>query len=95
MLGRLHSHHMKTATLIFVFVAFTLGVGVGGFFGHRSAILSSVSDTPLLTARLAADTGLDIAYLYQLRDGRTEVLRSLLESRADTSLVSLVPIPIG
>jgi hypothetical protein len=49
---------MKPITLLFVFAAFALGVGVGGFYGHRSAIKSSVSDTPLLTSTLAADTGL-------------------------------------
>jgi hypothetical protein len=80
---------MKPITLLFVFVAFVLGIGIGGLYGHRSAIMSSVSDTPLLTARLAADTSLDIAYLYRLRDGQTDVVRSLLESQADSSLVLL------
>jgi hypothetical protein len=78
---------MKSTTLIFVFVAFALGVGIGGFVAHRLA--TSVSDTPLLTARLAADTGLDIAYLYRLRDGKTDEVRSLLEIEADSSLVIL------
>jgi hypothetical protein len=90
---------MKPITLLFVFAAFALGIGVGGWYGHRSAIKSSVSDTPLLTARLAADTSLDIAYLYRLRDGQTDVVRSLLESQADDSLVMLgerlAALPVG
>jgi hypothetical protein len=80
---------MKPITLLIVLVAFAVGVGVGGFYGHLSAIKSSVSDTPLLTSTLAADTALDIAYLYRLRDGKTDEVRSLLEMQADSSLVIL------
>jgi len=78
---------MKITTLIFVFVAFALGICVGGFVTQH--IKSSVSDTPLLTSRLAADTGLDIAYLYRLRDGKTDEVRSLLEMEIDSDLVIL------
>jgi hypothetical protein len=80
---------MKPITLLFVFAAFALGVGVGGWCGHLSAIKSSVSDTPLLTSTLAAHTGLDVAYLYRLRDGKTDEVRSLLESQIDSGVVML------
>jgi len=81
---------MKSSTLLLVFGALAIGAGVGGFVGHEAqAIKLSVSDTPLLTSTLAAQTGLDIAYLYRLRDGKTAEVRSLLEMQIDSSLVSL------
>ena len=80
---------MKSTVLILVFVAFALGLGVGGLVAHRSAVRSSGSDTQLLTSKLAADTGLEIAYLYRLRDGKADEIRPLLEMEIDSDLVML------
>src|SRR5215471_12977196 len=81
---------MKPITLLSVLAALAVGVGVGGFVGHRAeAMKLSASDTPLLTSTLAAHTGLDIAYLYRLRDGKLDEVRSLLEMKIDSDLVTL------
>ena len=78
---------MKPITILFVLVALAAGVGIGGYISRD--IKLSVSDTPLLTSTLAAHTALDIAYLYRLRDGKTDEVRSLLESQIDSDLVIL------
>jgi hypothetical protein len=81
---------MKPITVLFVFAAFAIGIGVGSFVGYRSKVVKlSVSDTPLLTSTLAAHTGLDIAYLYRLRDSKADEVRSLLEIQIDSDLVML------
>ena len=75
---------MKSTTLLLVLLAFAAGGVVGGFVSHRSqAVPPTVSDSAVLTARLAADTSLNIAYLYRLRDGKLDEVRSLLEMQAD------------
>jgi len=80
---------MKPITLLLVVAAFAVGVGAANLYRHRPAVKSSISDTSLLASTLAAHTGLDIACLYRLRDGKTNEVCSALESQLDSSLVML------
>ena len=82
--------NMKMIYLFLVIGAFALGAVVGAYVIHRSESgKASVGDTPLLTSRLTVDVGTDVAYLYRLRDGRTDVVRNVLEMQVDSDLVML------
>jgi hypothetical protein len=82
--------NMKITHLFLSAGSFALGAVVGAcVIYHSKSVKASVGDTQALTMWLAGDVGADIAYLYRLRDGRTDVVRSVLEMRADSDLVLL------
>ena len=81
---------MKASKVLLVIGVFLVGVATGVLVRRPLRETQPPErDTPLLTSTLAADIGSDIAYLYRLRDGRTDVVRSVLEMRVDTDLVML------
>jgi hypothetical protein len=81
---------MKTTQLLLLIGTFALGSATGGYLMHRSQVLqATISDTTLLTSTLAANSGMGIAFLIRLRDGRTDEVRTILESNIDANLVML------